>query len=457
MKQSKRIQEWLNFAAERILEFVDRFRSEESREKEDLQFRELFVGGDYEEQGRKERLKSMSLCLVLFILVVLFAFLAKGKEMSAQMHLEENRLYRLDDKRLVELEWSIHEKESEAYGDISGGSIALEVNPQRVLPGEREELFKLAEEYIRGCIQGSSESLLQIRTEPVFPEIVPGTEVTVRCTPGSYQWLNTDGSRTDKLLPEEGVAETVTVVMEYYEEVREFVLELWLLPQESTQERFGKRLETELLVAEADNREEYLELPQELGGVAVEWSVKQESSAEEILLLGILAVVCIWILGKKKRQERVREREQELIADYPELVSKYLLLLNAGMSSRAVWERIVSDYKKSGRRRYLYEEMVVSGHEIENGISEVRVYERFGKRCRLLPFMRFSAMLVQNLQKGAKGALLLLEQEAAAAFAERKETAKRRGEEAGTKLLLPMIGLLGIVLVIVLFPAFQSL
>ena len=71
--------------------------------------------------------------------------------------------------------------------------------------------------------------------------------------------------------------------------------------------------------------------------------------------------------------------------------------------------------------------------------------------------MRFSAVLVQNLQKGARGALLLLEQEAVAAFAERKETAKRKGEEAGTKLLLPMIGLLGIVLVIVLFPAFQSL
>jgi len=64
---------------------------------------------------------------------------------------------------------------------------------------------------------------------------------------------------------------------------------------------------------------------------------------------------------------------------------------------------------------------------------------------------------VQNLQKGAKGALQLLEQEAMTAFAERKEAAKRKGEEAGTKLLLPMFGLLGIVLVIVMVPAFWKL
>ena len=96
-------------------------------------------------------------------------------------------------------------------------------------------------------------------------------------------------------------------------------------------------------------------------------------------------------------------------------------------------------------------------HEMENGISEARAYERFGKRCRLLPYMRLSGVLVQNLQKGAKGALVLLEQEALAAFAERKETAKKRGEEAGTKLLLPMFGLLGIVLVIVMAPAFWNL
>ena len=176
-----------------------------------------------------------------------------------------------------------------------------------------------------------------------------------------------------------------------------------------------------------------------------------------ILFLGFVVAVCIPLSEKKKQEERIRKREQELMEDYPELVSKYLLLLNAGLSSRSVWERITDDYKKSRRKRYVYEEMLLSMREMENGIPELRCYERFGKRCRLLPYMRFSSALVQNQQKGAKGALHLLEQEAIAAFAERKDAAKRKGEEAGTKLLLPMFGLLGIVLVIVMFPAFWKL
>ena len=45
----------------------------------------------------------------------------------------------------------------------------------------------------------------------------------------------------------------------------------------------------------------------------------------------------------------------------------------------------------------------------------------------------------------------------AEAFLERKNIAKRLGEEAGTKLLLPMFLMLAVVLVIVIGPAFLSI
>lgn len=55
--------------------------------------------------------------------------------------------------------------------------------------------------------------------------------------------------------------------------------------------------------------------------------------------------------------------------------------------------------------------------------------------------------------KGTRGITVLLEQEAQNAFEERKHAAKRYGEEAGTKLLFPMMLMLGIVMVILLVPA----
>jgi len=50
----------------------------------------------------------------------------------------------------------------------------------------------------------------------------------------------------------------------------------------------------------------------------------------------------------------------------------------------------------------------------------------------------------------------LLDEEVASAYEERRNLAKRQGEEAATKLLLPLFMMLGIVMVIVAVPAFLS-
>ena len=51
----------------------------------------------------------------------------------------------------------------------------------------------------------------------------------------------------------------------------------------------------------------------------------------------------------------------------------------------------------------------------------------------------------------------LLEEEVSAAFEERKNLAKKSGEEAGTNMLFPMMMMFGIFIVIIMVPAFLSL
>jgi hypothetical protein len=70
--------------------------------------------------------------------------------------------------------------------------------------------------------------------------------------------------------------------------------------------------------------------------------------------------------------------------------------------------------------------------------------------------MKFSTLIAQNLKKGNSGLCELLGREAVEAFESRKETAKRLGEEAGVKLLGPMMIMLIIVFMIILIPAFLS-
>ena len=130
------------------------------------------------------------------------------------------------------------------------------------------------------------------------------------------------------------------------------------------------------------------------------------------------------------------------------------------MIVRRAWKKIVDDYEEQKERwgiRHAYEEMKQTMYEMESGISEAESYDRFGRRCNIQEYMKLGALLSQNLRKGTKGLSQILKIEAIQAFEERKARAKRLGEEAGTKLLLPMFLMLSVVLIIVIVPAFLSI
>ena len=73
-----------------------------------------------------------------------------------------------------------------------------------------------------------------------------------------------------------------------------------------------------------------------------------------------------------------------------------------------------------------------------------------------MPYRKLGSMLSQNLKKGTRGMGDMLHMEAVQAMEDRKSNARRLGEEAGTRLLIPMLMMLVIVLTIVIVPAFLS-
>lgn len=133
------------------------------------------------------------------------------------------------------------------------------------------------------------------------------------------------------------------------------------------------------------------------------------------------------------------------------------------MTIKNAWGKMCIEYenkcenKALNTKRYVYEEMVATHNEIQNGVTEIEAYDHFGRRVQLVPYMKLSSLLVQNTKKGTADLLQLLEYEAIQAFEERKEVAKRLGEEAGTKLLGPMVLMLFIVLAIIMIPAFMQM
>src|SRR5699024_3441943 len=110
----------------------------------------------------------------------------------------------------------------------------------------------------------------------------------------------------------------------------------------------------------------------------------------------ICSVLLLW-RGKQEEELRRRDRKQQLLKDYPELLSRLTLLLGAGMSMRRALQRMSENYesrKEYTGVRYAYEEIRITCLEMEQGISERTAYERLGERCGLLPYRTFSSLLV---------------------------------------------------------------
>ena len=141
-----------------------------------------------------------------------------------------------------------------------------------------------------------------------------------------------------------------------------------------------------------------------------------------------------------------------------EIVNKLTLYMGAGMTIRNAFLKLGEDYKKkgTGKRRYLYEEILQTCYELQSGKSEAEAYDSFGRRCQLQSYIRLSTLLVQNIRKGSNDLMEVLRREVVDAFADRKKTARKLGEEAGTKLLIPMMLMLCIVMVIIMIPAYFS-
>lgn len=209
---------------------------------------------------------------------------------------------------------------------------------------------------------------------------------------------------------------------------------------------------------EEKNDPDYYYLPDSWEGKHLIWESPADTSG--MLLTGIFLMASLVLLVMKGREEQVKlqKRYEELLMDYPGLIMKFTLLVQAGMTVRKAFQKIALDYGRKRKRmqRAAYEEIRIVCYEMESGVSEGEAYRRFGERCGQAKYKVFATLLIQNLQKGSRQMADMLERESAEAWEERKRKARVLGEAAATKLLVPMMMMLVVVMAIVMIPAFLS-
>lgn len=347
-------------------------------------------------------------------------------------------------------------------GIVESRSFQISVPEYKMTKQEEQDCLEKAVEELLGELSGENLSLNEIRKRVKIRDSYQNGLVDAEWSFDNYEVMDYEGNVIADEIPEEGVlvCASVTLNCGSSERCEEICFHVFPMELSESEQAFAV-LQRGLADQEEEQGRMFLELPKQIQGHPVSWKEKKTYQPVQILLLGLAFAVMLPLAERSRQKEAQKKRIQEMMLEYPDVVSKLAILLSAGMTLQGAWKKIALLYEKRRKnstfpKKTVYEEMLVACHEMESGMGEERVYVRFGERCKEAGYRKLANILSQNLRKGTKDIVKLLEQEAEQSFEKRKQEAKRYGEEAGTKLLFPMMLMLGMIMVILIVPAIIS-
>lgn len=345
-----------------------------------------------------------------------------------------------------------------SVGDLQE-TFSFRVKERERTKEELEQLFQNTHEEIEKILNPDGADVIWLTHSLELPEECVATGAFLEWDSSEPGLLSKKGEVNRGSLTEETEV-TLMVRITLGEERREEWFSVWLLPllPESGEHSLylaGQYLER---LEEETRYEDSFTLPKEYEGV----SIRETEEKKKWYLLIPVAFFLIPVLvlaGKRQEQEKQKRLwEKELLAAYPQLITKLTLYVGAGLSLRNAWERLAAEYrerrKKTGKNEAVYEEILMLTGELKNGTPEAKAYEALGRRLELRPYQRCMSLLIGQLEKGAGGLREKLEYEVRLAWDKHRLRAEAVGSEAQTKLLFPMMGMLFLVFAIVMLPAF---
>lgn len=387
-----------------------------------------------------------------------------GVVSALSLHLSSRMETKLaEGARLIRNEWGAGDFKITLLARAEGWSrkIALSVRERQYTIAEKEELMKDIWSILPDLIKGNNQDLCHVTTNLNLVTSVKGYPFQINWESGNPDWIESNGKVKRQETSKGGEWVTLRAfIKDKQQEVNNvFEINVFLLPEMLTEEEiFFRELENELVREEMeDNSKKQLILPQRLDGKLINWKEQKKEYSFLVFLLFLLGAVIIGRGLDRDLKKSIQKRNGRLMAEYAGFVSMLRLYLMAGLTIRNAFAKIADDYEvqeKTQGKKYLYKEIKTLCYQLENGMDEEQVYQQWGQRCGEMRYRRLSFLLGVHLKQGNSQLIQLLAQEAYTAQEDRRNYARKIGEEAGTKLLLPMIMMLAVVMMLVLLPAY---
>ncbi|WP_052350540.1 type II secretion system F family protein [Paenibacillus gorillae] len=170
-----------------------------------------------------------------------------------------------------------------------------------------------------------------------------------------------------------------------------------------------------------------------------------------LMAMGIIIGVLLFLRPMLEAGRLIEKRKQAVILELPELLSKLMLLVGAG---ETVMQALIRCQEgKESQDHPLYKEWGKVVHSLSNGESFSVAAEKFNRSCSVQEVSIFTTVLLLNYRKGGEHFVLALRELSYSLWEKRKAVARSRGEEASSKLVFPLVGILLVLMVFVAAPA----
>lgn len=163
-----------------------------------------------------------------------------------------------------------------------------------------------------------------------------------------------------------------------------------------------------------------------------------------LTVIGFAASAVSWNFCVLSLSDEVKNRSEESMVEFPDMVIKFALLINSGMVLRDAWHLVA--YSKDN---VLYKLMQDACEEMRNGHSEIDAIYDFGVKTNCQEIRKFTASMIQGVSKGNSELSIFLAEQAQEMLEHKRQILLQKGEKAAGKLLIPIgITFVGIILII---------
>lgn len=395
------------------------------------------------------RLSFSMVCILLFMLLGILS--SSYSLINSSNHLESlERPTDGSDKSTYSLQ--VNTDETTEYVDIDVSKKIYEY-------GEIVSIFDKYKDDIIKQLLGNNSSLQEVTYPLNFFNSIGTENINLSWQPEDVSYIDYNGNILYENIDSNGTLTTLYVNMELDGVTASLVIGITLYPA-SNDDNVSLKAEIENYIDQNNNSNSTsVILPSNISSGSVSFAFPQDNNDSIYLILSILFSIILYFLVSRETSTLLKNRNNQMLEDYPEIVSKLLLLSNAGLTITNSLKKIVDDYRNSASftSKYAYEEISITLNSLSNGNPESTAYSQFGKRCGLMPYIKLGTLLEQSIHKGSKELSFHLNNEVRNAFENHKSHILTKSKQAETKMLLPMVIILIIIMALIIVPSFMTI